>query len=190
MRSNAVLAGAIGFVLSVAANASEPSADWDLKGLRLGASVDEVKELFPAAACEAEPHDAGLVYCLDRRSSLGGTPAFLAVKLLDGQTVNIALENISYDQMRAAVPTLIEKFGEPEYSESIADNVLERRGEKTVVRERHVWTGDNDAVVIAKPFDWSNERRRVTYSSIILMSEAKQKEWAVRFNAKERATDL
>lgn len=108
-----------GFTLALVAHAApgQPIApEWGLKGLRLGATLETVQAAATGLKCETHAHDAGLTYCLDRQSSLGGKPAFLVVKLLGGEAVYIALENLTYEQMTAAVPTLLERFGTPTVS--------------------------------------------------------------------------
>lgn len=170
--------------------ANDSGSNWDLKGLRLGAGLDDLMSVAPGLKCETKAHDPGLVYCLDRKASLGGQSAFLAVKLLDGQAVYIGLENISYDQLTAAVPTLLERFGTPAFSENVAGDIHEGRRIRTVRRSRHVWRAAGDVVAMATPFDWTDEHRGTTYSSVSLMLEAKQKQWVTRYHARERATDL
>ena len=176
--------------LGQAPQAEPAQPDWELKGVRLGASVAQVQGAAPGLKCETEAHDPGLVYCIDRQSSLGGQPAFLVVKLLEGQAVYIGLENLTYAQVVSAGPTLLEKFGTPAFSESVVGDAHDNRSVRTVRRVRHVWRRPDGVVAMTSPFDWTNERRGITYSSISLMLEEKQKQWGTRFNVRDRATDL
>lgn len=197
MRRLRVIASMCGvmMVCAGAALAEEaPTSDWSLKGLHLGASLADVQAAFPSLKCDVKPFDPALAYCEDASNQLAGEPAFLIVKLLDDKAVYISIENISYAQLQAAVPTLTEKLGAPAVSESIRGGSLE--GTKIVYtnRNHYVWRspGDASVVVVAQPFDWSDHRKNRTYSAITLMDENKHNgEWVVRFNNHgKRASDI
>lgn len=172
------------------ATAPTPVPEWELKGLRLGDSLETIQAAAPGLVCETHAHDTGLTYCLDKQSTLGGESAFLVIKLLDGAAVYIALENLTYAQMTAAVPTMLSRYGTPAFTDSIVGDLHEGRRVRTVRRTRTVWRREGDQVAAALPFNWTDENRGITYSSVSLMLEAKLKEWGVRYHARERATDL
>lgn len=87
--------------------------EFDIKGLRLGMTEDEVREILPGVKCaDIKRASQPPRFCLDNQSSIAGHPARFNVSLRNGVVVTIIarFKNESgADVQRAALA----KFGKP-----------------------------------------------------------------------------
>ncbi|GGD58628.1 hypothetical protein [Pseudoxanthomonas indica] len=93
------------------AQVSASPSDWELKGLKLDMTIEEVKARFPASECKTRA--PGIEMCIDKTATFAGGSAHLVTKFLDGQLVSITLNRISIEQTESAGQGLIAKFGAP-----------------------------------------------------------------------------
>lgn len=194
----------IGFTLFSATAftyANEPTSDlqngatanWELKGLRLGNSIEEIKAALPAVKCDTESFDASLTTCTDWNNTLAGKKALVTVKLLEGHAVYICLDNLDLNQAAAAAAALTVKFGP-------ADKVVMVEGQTTAAnRDRNVWTdaerytwSNGEVLLQVDPFSWTDNKRRVTYAAVILEDTTKHRhQWLIRYKSHgKKATDI
>lgn len=166
------------------------AASWELKGIHLGESTEAVKTLLPNASCTSKPSDAGIVVCVDDKNSVGGEVASVAVKLLDGHVVSVAIENLTYEQAYSACAPLTQKFGPATFVDRVMVKLKRGRYVETEKKERCTWR-DGEMSLFLDPDDWTSEKKQFTYSAIILMDEAKHnREWVIRYNAKGSPSDF
>lgn len=169
------------------------AANWELKGLRLGASIDQVKAALPSAECDTKPFDAGLTTCMDYNNTLADQKAVVMVKLLEGRVVYIDIGNINLEQARAAATALAVKYGP-------AGKVLKVEGQTSAAnRDRNIWTDadrytwtNGDILLQVNPFAWTDKKRRVTYAAVVLLDTAKHdRKWLIRYKSQgKKAADI
>jgi len=183
-------------LLIAGANAAETPATtgeskgWELKGIHLGGSQADVQAQLPTASCVSKPADAGIVLCTDDKNTLGGEPASVVVKLLDGLVVHVSIENLTYEQAYAACAPLAGKFGPATEISKVPTQLQRGRYVERQNKERCVWR-DGENSLYVEPADWTDKKKLFTYSAIILIDEPKHnREWTVRYNAKNSPTDL
>lgn len=180
---------------SPTAAASPPAStgqavNWELKGIHLGATAEEVKALLPNAICTSKSDDAGIVLCIDSKNSMGGEIATVTVKLLDDHVVKVAIENLTYEQAHSACAPLTQKFGAATFVDRVMVKLQRGRYVETEKKERCTWR-DGEMSLFLDPDDWTSEKKQFTYSAIILMDEARHnREWVIRYNAKGSPSDL
>jgi hypothetical protein len=157
------------------------SSNWELKGLHLGTSTQDVQTAIPAATCKTETFDAGLSTCRDSNNTLAGKSAMVTVRLLDGKAVLIEIANINQAQAKTAAAALAQKYGPA--SEVRADSYTPPLGDHVVRDQKHLWF-DGDIQIVVAPFQWSS-KGRWPYAAVTLMDVAKHdREWIVRLKAK------
>lgn len=169
-------------------SSTRDSSAWELKGLHLGATMDDVKAAFPGAKCEVEAFDAGLATCMDWKNSLAGSKALLNVKFLDGRAVFISVANIDLKQADAAAVALTAKFGPATVIEANEGHETERFRQRGIytTADRYTWTQGAHVLEVV-PFDWTNKRTGITHAAVVLRDEVKHdREWIVRYNNKGR----
>lgn len=187
--------------LSSAALSNEPanhqettkSENWDLKGLRLGATVDDVKALFPSAECKTESLDTGLVTCMDWKNSLAGGSAVVMVKLLDGDVVYINVGNINLEQASGAAAALTEKYGPATKVTRHKGQTSESDRENRIFKlaNHYAWLNSPIALQVV-PFMWTDRKRGVTYAAVVLKDETRHDNiWLTRYNGQgKKAGDI
>lgn len=170
---------------------TEPAApEWKPKALPLGASVQTVQGVTPGLDCEPHAHDSGLTYSIDRQATLVDKPAVLIAKLLGGEAVHIALEDLAYEQLVAADPTPLERYGNSTASDAVAGNAHEPHNIRAARRSRDIWRHDGGRLAaMSVPFDWTDERLGITHLNIAMLVESKEKHWAGCCSTRDLSTD-
>jgi len=82
---------------------------WELKGLKLGGSIDQAKATFPQLQCETEA--AGVEGCFAREIDFAGGKARILLRYLDGSLVLIKIGGLTRTQIESASLGLVQKFG-------------------------------------------------------------------------------
>lgn len=169
-------------------SSTQDSTAWELKGLRLGSTMDEVKAAFPEAKCSVVTFDTSLSTCKDWNNSLAGGKAMVNVKLLDGVAVFISIENIDLKQADAAAVALTAKFGPATTVEPNEGHETERFRQRGIytTADSYTWS-QGDLFLEVIPFAWTSARTGKNHAAVVLRDEAKHdREWIVRYNNKGR----
>jgi hypothetical protein len=162
------------------------SATWEIKGIRLGASKDDVLAAVPGVVCKVEAFDAGLESCRDENAMLADKRALLRVKLLDGKVVLVELANLGRKQLEAATDALAAKFGPPTdidestYKPSFGDHVV--RG------PRHRWI-DGDVQLVMNALEPRSDGGFPEGAVYLFDVDAHDKEWLGRYRAKGKGRE-
>jgi hypothetical protein len=168
-----------------AASDPPPSAQWEIKGIRLGASREQVLAAAPALACQAEPFDPGLESCRDAHAVLADKPALLRVKLLDGRVVLVELARLSRKQAAAAADALAAKYGPANFiSEATFRHAFGDHVEKA---PKHRWV-DGDVQLVVNPLevDASGMPSGAVYLFDVQQHDA---QWLDRYRAKGKGKE-
>ncbi len=173
-------------------NASD-SSEWELKGLHLGVTLEEVKTALPNAKCVVEHFDQALASCDDWNNTLAEKKAIVTVKFLDGRAVFISIANIDISQSKLAAAALTQKFGSPKKITTLEGHTSVRHRERSIYTdaEHYLWK-DGNTVLTVNPFEWTNKKSGTTYAAVTLMDEEKHdRQWVVRFNNQgKKANDI
>lgn len=158
-----------------------PSARWEIKGIRLGASRAEIEALVPSLACKPADFDDGLSTCIDPNATLAEKTALLRVRLLDGKVVLVELAHLRPKQTRVAAEALVQKFG---LANRISDATYRPAFGDHVVRDKkHIWE-DAGIQLVVDPLEPKPDG---TYpeGTVFLVDVAKYDgEWMGRFRTK------
>lgn len=177
-------------------NASAPKAgnrpQLELKGIKLGDDLATVKAALPQATCETLA-DPLLGECWQPEgATLGGKPAQILVRLLDGKVVSVMALHMTQDDAYDVIEALKVKFGNPDVD--APRKVVLVRPERTT---RPIYTiygwiedgGNHDLNI--DPDNWTDTRRDFTYAAITLTDHnAHNNQWMPRFNGTANTTDL
>ena len=86
------------------------SASWELKGVRLGQDLAEVRARLPDLQC-VEP-GTGAWRCTDEHETIVGKPARMVVHALDGKVVSVRVNDMTRQQSMEVLNGLIAKYGD------------------------------------------------------------------------------
>ena len=166
--------------LLIATNASQ-AAELDIKGLKPGMSLEQIKELFPDFHCiEADTTDADMV--CDAPRYYAGANSEISVFLLDNKVmiIIVTFESGSFDDVISA---LKEKFGKPAL---ILKNPVQNMMGATFVNHSILWI-KGDKHLTAKRYD-----SKITESSVMLssVSSLNRLEKGRKRDVERRATGL
>lgn len=178
-KSNNVRFGAFLGLMAVAFSASA----LDIKGVRIGMSMDELTQSFPNGS--AEPGDAALNgvscitadFCDVNVGTIAGIPASLLVTFRDGKIADAYIGKISPAEFDGVVAALREKFGPP--TQSSSGYVQTKIGAK-FDNPQYVWKRSDGFVFAARYFPGAPT---IANSQIEISSLA----WVAAKTAKEKA---
>lgn len=91
-----------------------PTSNFDIKGAKLGDSIDLKGAQYPNATCETVAR--GVIHCKNPDDTIGGSPAVSTVTYLDGRIVRIAYMNIDIKTKEVVDGALAMKYGAPKVS--------------------------------------------------------------------------
>lgn len=191
-RSACMTLALLGLSFIAPAAAQDPSTRdstlWELKGLKLGATIAEVQAALPRAKCETEAFDSGLTVCKDASNSLAGSPAIVRVKFLDGFACFIDIGNIDVPQAEAAAAALTAKFGPATTVEPRNGFETRRLRERRLITPTNEFTwNDGETFLSVVPFSWTNDENGVTYAAVVLFDKEKhERQWLVRYTNEGR----
>jgi len=160
----AVFAAAL--IASAAASAQQApgkSASWELKGLKLGMTTEEVTAKFPGATCKNLAQ--GIDLCVDETATFAGGPAHVVTKFLDGHLINVTINHISRDQAASAAQGLIAKFGQTSRTDVKWKYV--EADDKMENVTTYIWN-DGDALMFTNPLDEYVAKTKTQYSAVHL----------------------
>lgn len=106
----------------VAEEATDKSANWELKGIKLGMPLSEAKALFPNLKC-AEP-GTGALRCADENETIVGQKATMMIHALDGVVLSVRFIGLTLPQTQQVLNAIQSKYGE-------ADEYIVRKGSDT-----------------------------------------------------------
>lgn len=101
-----------------------PTSRFDIKGAKLGDSIDQLENQFPGTTCRTIGR--GVEECSNPKSTLAGTSAYLLVVYLDGRLVQIWYSDIDLKQKQQVDDALTIKFGKSTISRDTTDGGSKR----------------------------------------------------------------
>lgn len=168
---------------------SEVAKTWELKGIRLGAGIDDARALFENMRCRSLA--AGVDECVADNVAFAGGQAKMILRFLDATLISISAEQISREQTETAGFGLEEKFGAPTRDWIERKDVGARRVEMESAR-RMIWLSDNFALMVL-PFSQRNYDTG-DYFSVVMLVDLKRhdREWMPRSEGKpaKATTDI
>lgn len=96
-----------------------PTSRFDIKGAKLGDSIDLKDTQFPGATCKTIGQ--GVEECSNPNFTLAGTSAYLLVVYLDGRLVQIWYSDINLKQKEQVDDALTIKYGKSTVSRDTSD---------------------------------------------------------------------
>ncbi len=160
---------------------------FELKGVRLGMSIEDVKSAMPNMICDWSSRDRGTLDCHDDTITFANKPAVLSVAALDGEVVYVAIQKLDIDDLPAAVDALQAKYGEETLR--APQHTAYLRGKDRRSGPFTVWAWKRGSVELRTlPVDLINSPRRANWSSIQLIDHIKyDKIYVPRWNGKSPA---
>lgn len=157
---------------------------FELKGVRLGMSIEDVKAAMPNIICDWSSRDRNTLDCHDDTITFADKPAVLSVAALDGEVVYVALRGLYIDDLPAAVKALQAKYGEETLRTQQHTAYL--RGKDRRNGPFDVWAWKRGSVELRTlPVDLLNSPRTANWSSIQLIDHIKyDKIYVPRWNGK------
>lgn len=121
--------------LAIPAHAVDvPTSRFDIKGAKLGDSIELKDTQFPGVTCKTIGR--GVEECSNPQSTLAGTSAYLLVVYLDGRLVQIWYSDIDLKQKQQVDEALASKYGKSTVSKDTTDG-----GSKRLINR--FWQDDN-----------------------------------------------
>lgn len=151
-------------ILGSPAVAQEAPPQWELKGLHLDMTIDEVKTAFPASECKN--YAPGIDMCIDETATFAGGSAHLVTKFVDGQLINVTVNRISIDQTESAAQGLIAKFGQPQ--QNFTRRVYVKSTKSNRVVSSLTWEA-NEASIDVDPMDLYLPKANQNFGTVVLM---------------------
>lgn len=164
----------------------------ELKGIKLGDDLAAVQATLPTARCEALK-DPSLSECwLGKGGTIGGKPAQLLVRLLDGKVVYIIAVKMTQEDAYAVIDGLKVKYGMPDNITKARVTLVRPMRDQSLVYERPAWIGDNgNHVLTIQPANYTDQKQRFTYAAVSLVDvDGHDLKWMAKFNGKTDTEDL
>lgn len=164
----------------------------ELKGIKLGDDLAAVRAALPAAKCETLK-DPSLSECwLGKGGTIGGKPAQLLVRLLDGKVVYIIAVKMTQEDAYAVIDGLKAKYGAPDDITRTRVTLVRPMRDQSLVYERPAWVGDNgNHILTIQPANYTDQNRKFTYAAVSLVDvNGHDVKWMANFNGDARIKDL
>lgn len=164
---------------------------FELKGIALGMTQDQVKAALPNADCDILG-DGTISDCFDANGSFGGRPAQILVRLLEGKVVLVSATRMTQTDAFDAADALKVKFGAPDEIRSYRVTLVRPDQEKWVVYRCPVWSINGGAQMLTvDPAGYTDEKRRFTYASVKLVDlHLHDNVWMAKKKNKTATNDL
>lgn len=164
----------------------------ELKGIKLGDDLSTVQKALPNAKCEVLK-DPSLGDCWQGKDmTLGGKPAQLLVRLLEGRVVYVLATRMTQEDAYAVIDGLKGKYGEPDRVTNTRVTLVRPARDRSLVYERPTWTSDggNHELTI-QPANFTDKREQFTYAAVSLVDlKGHNTIWMSRFRSDTDVGDL
>ena len=182
---------ALGFLFAPAAGmAQSRSETWELMGIRLGMTEQDVRKLMPEAECE-QFKDGQTALCWNENRTLAGKAATLSVKFLDGRVIRVSVRDIRIAEAKAAIDVLAGRYGSPDGAGSVRADLGggDNHGGRLLYKTPY-WK-DGNVEIFLNVSDWYSKKRDTTYSAVILQdTPAYSGLWLKKYKGESAANEI
>lgn len=171
-------------------NESRPALE--LKGIKLGDDLAAVQAALPAAKCKTLKNPSLAECWQGKDGTIGGKPAQLLVRLLDGKVVYVIAVTRTQEDAYAVIDGLKVKYGAPDNVTRTRVTLVRPMGDQSLVYERPAWIGNNgNHILTIQPANYTEKKRKFTYAAVSLVDvNGHDVKWMANFNGDARIKDL
>lgn len=190
----AILAFALLATACTIVHASEPiqRPALELKGIKIGDGLTTVQAALPDAKCETLT-DPSLSECWQGKGgTIGGKPAQLLVRLLDGKVVYVIAVKMIQEDAYAVIDALKVKYGAPDKEGQTRVTLVRPTRDTSVVYKVPFWIADNgNQELTIQPANFTDQKKQFTYAAVSLVDiKGHNATWMPKFRGEADASDL